>query len=213
MTVSPLTAIISSYSFLAIPVTLLIQRPARMGPIFRLLFMYSVIAFLADRIPEIIKVASATIRALSFAFTVLEYTMFTLFFYQFFHNRNYKRWVIAGSIIFVATVVLELEKFGVLYYSRFNAGTAVILIISYSLLLFHEWLINDPMEIIYKKEAFWITLGCLVYLSGNFFFFITVGKQWEQNWTMHAVFNLLKNGLFVIAILQAYPVTRPKKTF
>ena len=213
MTVPPLAAIISSYSLLAMPITLLFQRPARVDRTFRLLLIYSITAFIVDRIPEVIDTASTTARILSFAFTIFEYTVFTLFFYRFFRRKSYKRWVLAGSLLFLTIVILELEKFGVVYYSRFNAGTAVILIISYSLLLFHEWLMDDPMEMIYKKAAFWITLGCLVYLSGNFFFFITIGKQWEQNWTMHAVCNLLKNLLFVIAIVQAFPVTPPKKIF
>jgi hypothetical protein len=213
MTVAPLAAIIASYSLLAIPITLLIQRPHRMGLTFRLLFIYSITAFISDRLSGFIEARPSATRILSFAFTIFEYTIFTLFFYRFFHRRSYKRWVIAGSLIFITTVVLELERFGVVYYSRFNAGTAVILIICYSLLLFYEWLMDDPMEFIYTKAAFWITLGCLVYLSGNFFFFITMGKQWEHNWVMYAVFNLVKNLLFVIAILQAFPATRPKKTF
>jgi hypothetical protein len=212
MTVAPLAAIISSYSLLAIPVILLLQRPVRMDPTFRLLFIYAIVAFVVDRIPELIVSTSSAARVLSFAFTIFEYTVFTLFFYRFFQRKTYKKWVLAGSVIFLITLVFELQKFGIVYYSRLNAGTAVILIISYSLLLFHEWLMDDPMELIHKKAAFWITLGCLVYLSGNFFFFITVGKQWEQNWAMHAVSNLFKNLLFVTAILlQVFPATPPRK--
>lgn len=213
MTVPPLAALILSYSILAIPFTLLFQRPTRLEPSFRLLLVYALVAFLVDRIPELVEVSSTTARILSFAFTIFEYTLFTLLFYRFFNGRYYKRWVIGGSLLYVGIVVLELQKFGVVYYSRFNAGTAVILIISYSLLLFHEWLNDDPMVIIYSKAAFWITMGCMVYLSGNFFFFITVGKQWEQHWAMHAISNFLRNMLFVVAILQAYPATRPKKIF
>lgn len=213
MTVKPLAGIIASYSLLAIPITLLALRPSRLSLTGKLLFIYALTAFTGDRIPEIIHTSSTTTRSLSFIFTITEYTFFTLFFYRFFRRKSYKKWVIAGSLIFIVIAALELEKFGLVYYSRFNAGTAVILIISYSLLLFHEWLMDDPMEIIYKKPAFWITLGCLVYLSGNFFFFITVGKQWEQNWPLHTVFSLLKNILFVMAIIQAFPGTQPKKTF
>ncbi len=212
MTVPPLAAIISSYSLLAIPVILLLQRSTRMDPTFRLLFMYAITAFAVDRIPELIDASSATTRVLSFVFTIFEYTVFTLFFYGFFQRKSYKRWVLAGSVLFLISLIFELEKFGIVYYSRLNAGMAVLLIISYSLLLFHEWLMDDPMELIHKKAAFWITLGCLVYLSGNFFFFITVGKQWEQNWAMHAVCNLFKNLLFVTAIvLPAFPATPPRK--
>lgn len=213
MTVTPLAGIIASYSLLAIPIFLLALRPSRLSLTGKLLFVYALTAFTGDRLPEIIHASPTTARILSFIFTITEYTFFTLFFYRFFRRKNYRKWVIAGSVIFIVIVTLELEKFGLVYYSRFNAGTAVILIISYSLLLFHEWLMDDPMEFIYKKPAFWITLGCLVYLSGSFFFFITVGKQWEQNWPLHAVFNLLKNILFVMAIIQAFPGTQPKKTF
>lgn len=213
MTVAPLAAIVSSYSLLAIPVALLVQRPARLDLTFRLLLLYSITSFTVEYITGVIDATSPATRVLSFAFTIFEYTVFTLFFYRFFLRKSFRRWVIGGSLIFGITVILELNKFGVVYYSRFNAGAAAILIISYSLLLFHEWLVDDPMEYLYKKAAFWIALGCLLYLAGNFFFFITVGKRWEQNQIIHAVFNLLKNGLFVIAILQAFPVSRPKKTF
>lgn len=213
MTVPPLAAIISSYSLLAIPIVFLLQRPARMDLSFRLLFIYTLTAFIVDRIPELIDANSNAGRVLSFAFTIFEYILFTLLFYHFFQRAGYKRWVLVGSVIFVSTLIFELKKFGIVYYSRLNAGTAVLLIISYCLLLFHEWLMDDPMELIYKKAAFWITLGCLVYLSGNFFFFITVGKQWERNWGMHAVCGLVKNLFFVTAIvLQGFPATPSKKT-
>jgi hypothetical protein len=213
MAVAPLTGIISSYSSLAIPLAWLILRPARSNPIFTLLLIYSLCAFISDRIPDLTDASTTTRQVLSFVFTIIEYTLFTLFYYRFFHRKGNKRWVIAGSVIFLVTVVVELDKFGLLYYSRFNAGTAVLLIISYSFLLFHEWLMDDPMEMIYSKVDFWITLGCLVYLSGSFFFFIAVGKQWEQNWMLHSVCNLIKNILFTIAIVQAFPRTEPKKIF
>jgi hypothetical protein len=121
--------------------------------------------------------------------------------------------VLIGSVIFLVTVVLELDKFGFLYYSRFNTGTAAMLIISYSFLLYHEWLMDDPMEMIYNKVDFWITLGCLVYLSGSFFFFLTVGKSREENWILQSVCSFIMNMLFTIAIVQASPRTAPKKTF
>jgi len=214
MTVAPLAGIISSYSSLAIPIAWLIMRPVRTNPIFRLLLIYSISEFLGDRIPEIIGPSGTATRVLSFSFTIIEYTLFTLFFYHFFQRKGNQRWVMVGSAIFLVTLILELEKFGFLHYSRFNAGMAVMLVISYSFLLFHEWLMDDPMEMIYEKVDFWITLGCLVYLSGSFFFFISVGKRWEQNWMLHSICNLIKNILFTIAIVQFFPGTAaPKKTF
>jgi hypothetical protein len=213
MAVAPLTGIISSYSSLAVPLAWLIVRPTGSTPVFRLLLLYTLCAFIGDRIPEIIGLSPTIIRVLSFIVTIIEYTIFTLLYYRFFHRAGNKRWVIIGSVIFLITVILELNKFGFLYYSRFNAGTAVMLIISYSFLLFHEWLMDDPMEMIYSKVDFWITLGCLVYLSGSFFFFLSGGKRWEENWVLHSVCNLIKNILFTIAIVQASPRTEPKKTF
>lgn len=213
MTVAPLAAIIASYSFLVIPCAFLVQRPCRAELPIRLLLVYAITAFACERMPGLLHFSPTFSRILSFAFTIFEYTVFTLFYFQFLHRKGYRRWVIGGSLIFIGIVVLELEQFGVVYYSRFNAGMAVILIISYSLLLFHEWLSDDPMALIYKKPAFWVTLGCLLYLSGHFFFFIAVGKQWEQHWILHAICNIAKNLLFMTAILLAYPATRPKKSF
>lgn len=213
MTVAPLAAIISTYSYLAIPAILLIQRPHRLAFPVKLLLLYSLAAFLCEYLPCLVHATPAFTRILSFAFTIFEYTVFTLFYDHFLQRKIHRRLVLGGSLVFATIAVLELQKFGVVYYSRFNAGMAVILIISYSLLLFHEWLTDDPMELLHKKPAFWITLGCLLYLSGHFFFFITVGKQWEQNWILQAVCNTGKNGLFVMAIWQTYPAIRPKKTF
>lgn len=214
MTVAPLAGIISSYSSLAIPIAWLIMRPVRTNTVFRLLLLYSMVSFIGDRIPDMISASGTVSRVLSFAFTIIEYTLFTLFFYYFFRRTGNKRWVIAGSAIFLVTLVLELVKFGFLHYSRFNAGISVMLIISYSFLLFHEWLMDDPMEMIYEKAGFWITLGCLVYLSGSFFFFIAVGKSRGQDYMLYSVCNLLKNILFTIAVIvQFFPGAAPKKTF
>ena len=213
MAVASLTGIISSFSSLAIPITWLIVRPVHATATFRLLLLYALCTFIGDRIPDIIGSSATTTRVLSFVVTIIEYTIFTLLYYRFFHRKGNKRWVIIGSVIFLTTVVLELDKFGFLYYSRFNAGTAAMLIISYTFLLFHEWLMDDPMEMIYNKVEFWIALGCLVYLSGSFFFYLTVGKKWEENWVLHSVCNLVKHLFFSIAIVQAAPRTATKKTF
>ena len=213
MTVAPLAGIISSYSSLAIPGAWLIIRPAHTSRLFRLLILYAIIAFVGDRIPEVVGHNGTVARGLSFLFTIVEYTFFTLFFYHFFERKTNRWLVIGGSVIFLITLTVELEQFGLLYYSRYNAGMAVILIIGYSFLLFHEWLTDDPLELIYAKADFWITLGCLVYLSGSFFFFITVGRRWEQNWILHSVCNLIKNVLFTVAMIQSFPGPAPKKTF
>ncbi len=198
---------------MAIPAALLIQRPHRMEFPVKLLLVYSLIAFLCDCLPGLVLATPTFSRILSFAFTIFEYTVFTLFYLHFLQRKSLRRVVLGGSLLFAGIAVLELQKFGVVYYSRFNAGMTVILIIGYSLLLYHEWLTDNPMELIHKKPAFWITLGCLLYLSGHFFFFIAVGKQWEQNWILHAVCNIGKNVLFVIAIWQTYPAIRPRKIF
>lgn len=213
MTVALLTAIIASYSSLAIPGTMLILRPARLPVTLKILLIYSCSCFITDRLEVLLHTAGNAIRILTFIFNILEYTLFTLLFYCFFERPSNKRLVIAGSLIYIITVLIELTKFGLLYYSRFSVGTAVILIISYCLLLFHEWLIDAPLVMIYERPTFWIILGCLIYLSGSFFFFITVGKRWEQNWVLHSICNILKNILFTMSIVLVFPRTASKRTF
>ncbi len=84
-------------------------------------------------------------------------------------------------------------------------GIETILILIYSFYYFYEQ-INDTSNLfIYITYQFWIVIGIMIYLAGSFFIYIFANhvdrQTLNQYWFLTNVFYVIKNILFVVAIL------------
>ncbi len=200
MALTQIVGSISSYSSLAIPILFFFYRPQRLGRESGLIFVYAIFSFTNDRLHEFFD-SAGIYYTLSFIFANLEYLLFAALLYLLLQKRRNKRWVLGGSLFFISISVFTLLQYGVSNFGSIR-GIEVILLISYIMFFFLEWITADIFEPIDQKAEFWMITGCLVYLAGNFFFFITIHNQEMQSLLIHYLVNLLRNAFFITAILQ-----------
>lgn len=202
MALTPLVGLITSWSSLVIPGLFLFQRPQRLTRETKLLFAYAIFSFTNDRLHEFFH-SSSTFYTLSFTFAIIEYILFAALLFLLLQKRRHKRWIIAGSLFFAAISVFTLINSGVANFGSIR-GIEVLLLISYIMLFFLEWITAESFEPIDGKPEFWIVTGCLLYLAGNFFFFITVDNQLIHSLLIHFLVNLLRNACFITAIIRTF---------
>jgi hypothetical protein len=176
--------------------------------VLRWVVIYSAISFLTDGLLQLSSNKSGYI--LLFSFTLLEYALFAWMFYLMLSNPVNKRIVIVGSFAFLVMVSITLRNFGDLEFDNVNSGTEAILIIIYSILFFSEKLNIENLEPIFDSPSAFIVIGCLIYLAGNLFLFITSEKQNTNLWILNSALNLVRNICFIIAIRKCTKPAKPR---
>lgn len=144
-----------------------------------------------------------------FTFTLVEYACFAYMFYMLLSREMNKKAVIIGSFAFMIMVTITLQNFGSKHFDNVNSGTEAILIIVYSILYFSEKLSVDSLEPIFDSPGSYVVIGCLFYLAGNLFLFITSEEQSSSVWMINSLFNLIKNVFFLIAIRKCSRSKKP----
>jgi len=185
-------------STLLVLVTFTISKTVALKNIMRCVAVYSAISSATDFGLQVTPEESSFI--LLFTFTLLEYACFAWIFYILLSNQLNKKLVIVGSFGFLVMVALTLGNFGSKQFDNVNSGTEAVLIIVYSILYFSEKLSVENLEPIFDNPGSYVVIGCLFYLAGNLFLFITSEEQSSSVWIINSMFNLIKNIFFLVAI-------------
>jgi hypothetical protein len=197
----------SSLSTLLVLIAFIISKTESLKKILRWLAIYSGISFLTDLVLQISPQDSNF--ELLFSFTLLEYACFAYMFYMLLSKPVNQKIVIVGSFAFMVMVTVTLMDFGSKQFDNINSGTEAILIIVYSILYLSEKLNIENLEPIFDNPGSFIVIGCLFYLAGNLFLFITSEEQSRGVWIINSLFNLIKNVFFVVAIRKCTKVKKP----
>lgn len=208
MPVIPILGIISSWSTLVIPVLLFFLRPQRMAKANWTLLAFCLLQFIMDRLHEFAGLAGWE-HFLNFVFVVMEYSSLAALMYLSLQKKRNRRWVMAGSFLFATLGILTWLKLGAGYYGSIR-GISAILLISYAMFFFMEWITADTFEPINARAEFWMVTGTLLYLAGNFFFFITRQHHFSEGLLIHYLVNLLRNACFVAALFQSWSVVKTR---
>lgn len=65
---------------------------------------------------------------------------------------------------------------------------------------------SEIVNPIYQTTEFWISVGCLIYFSGNFFFYVLINsastkdEQWQLR-SIYAVVTLIKDIVLALSVL------------
>lgn len=170
-----------------------------------IIFYYTIISLLADSIfnlfHNLIKGRFYTFSS----FTIIEFTLFSLFFYLIYESFNFKRYIFFCFALFYVLAVFNLLKQDN-YTSNFDSLTAPIesiLIIICSILYFYEQLNSPKITFIYASKNFWIVAGIMMYLSAGLFLFVAASQitkdDMKRFWPINYSANIIKNILFAIA--------------
>lgn len=137
-------------------------------------------------------------------FTIIEYSIFSLYIYYSLSGKILRRCILFTSILFIS--------FSIIYYFKNNndafdlsASIESLLIIVFCLFYFFEQINTPTTSIIYSTSTFWIIVGMLFYLSGSLFLFLYVTSLPKNEtfhyWYINNIFNILNKILFLIAFI------------
>jgi len=122
---------------------------------------------------------------------------------------NYKIWkkIIVGSAIISLLLWLGNNVFlqNLFFYDTlFNAFTT-LLVITYAIFYFYFQLNKPTSYFIYSSPIFWIVSAILIYKAGTLFLFLYVNTLVQHEranyFIINSIFNIVKNGLFLIGFI------------
>jgi hypothetical protein len=169
------------------------------------IFVYCIISVLTETV-----IAGLSQKVDNFylyaCFTILEYTIITLFFFLSFKEKKFKFVPVVGSVIFLvmATVNFTYKKSET--FDSLSATVEAILIIIYCILFLYEQIKDPSIVFVYDTKKFWVVIALFIYFSSTLFLFLyatTLTKQQNSNyWDINNFFDIIKNILFCIAFIK-----------
>lgn len=161
------------------------------------IFLYCILSLLTEGIFRI-----THFWAIFLIFIVVQFTLFSFFFYSSLKDRRFKLIPIIGAVIFYA---FAIANFNNTKYDSISASLASVLIIPYCILLLYEQ-IKDPNTLfVYYNKKFWVIIAFFLYFSATLFLYIfynTLSSQQRLSfWIVNNFFEILKNILFSVSFI------------
>ncbi len=151
-------------------------------------------------------------------FAVVEFCLFSWYFYLIIYSVKIKKLIFPIIIIFCLfslSLYIFLPEDG--SFSSILVGVESVLIIAMCIYYFFDQLKQPESLLIYTSINFWIVISFLIYLSGTFFLYIYADSMIndkafiKQYIIINSSFNILKSFLFSIAMLMS-PIKTSKQT-
>ncbi len=142
-------------------------------------------------------------------FDIIEFTLFSFFFYSSLEKKKFKLIPVIGAVIFyiVASINFTSKSFGSL-----SASLESILIIPYCILLLYEQIQDPTIIFVYYNKKFWVIIAFLLYFSAVLFLYIYYNslssEQRSNYWAINNFFEILKNILICVAFIMKKDVQR-----
>lgn len=145
---------------------------------------------------------------LLYVFTVLEFTLFSLIYYNIFRPLRLKKTVIAMAVLFFLVVILSLYNQGASTYASIPRTLECALFTFYAITYFYRILSTSFVARVEKDAMFWYNGGILVYFAGSLLFFslssfilehASLGMQ-QKLFITPAILNIVQKLLFTIGI-------------
>jgi len=175
-------------------------------------FIYAVIAFATDGSFYKLNPSKTSQFYLFSAFTILEYTLFSIFFYLSYKSANFKKLLVVCSVIFLGFEVYNLLQLSNDKFDSLPASMESILIIAYSIFFFYEQLKTPDSNFIYSTKKFWVVIAIFLYLAATFILFVSTlymsDKERQVYWPINLIANIIKNAFLCIAF-----TLKPEKNF
>jgi len=148
------------------------------------------------------------------SFTILEFTLFSFFFYSSLKQKRFKYIPVIGAVIFyaIAFSILAVKR-SKDPFDSLSASVEALLIISYCILLLYEQITDPTIIFVYNTKKFWVIIAFFLYFSSTLFLFLYAAnftKQERHNyWVINNFFEMLKNILFSISFILKKNAKRP----
>lgn len=161
------------------------------------IFLYCILSVLTEILAGILR-----LPIIVDFYNIVQFTLFSLFFYFSLKDKRFKYIPIIGAVIFYVIAIRNFSNTG---FDSFSLSLASIFFIPYCILLLYEQMRDSNIMIVYTDKKFWIIVAFFLYFSGTLFLYIyinTLPKEQQSNyWSINNFFEILKNILFCIAFI------------
>lgn len=144
-------------------------------------------------------------------FTVIEFSLMTLFYVLFFkpyYKRSY--WMIGLIPLFLIAAVIDYRINGPNEMNNFSVSVEAIVLSFIALLAFFFVMRRMIYDKLLDTSFFWINTAVLLYFSGNLLFFISSNylhaneqANYLAMWTIHSFMNIFYNILISVGFWKA----------
>lgn len=136
-------------------------------------------------------------------FTIVEYTLLSVFMYLSIKNKKLRLIPIIGSLIFYVIAIFNFQLKRSQNFDSLAASVESILIIIYSLIFLYGQITDSNVVFVYHKKKFWIVIASFLYFSATLFLFLYAAtftsQQNKTYWIINNTSDIVKNVLFCIA--------------
>jgi hypothetical protein len=198
--------IISVFSgLLPIVLFLVFLKRNREGKLW-VIFLYAILSVVTDiafsTIPD--GADQAEFYLFSF-FTIIEFSIFTIFIFLQIKSRSIKWFISISAILFYGFAFYNIIYRPNKSFDSLPASVESVLVILYCIFFFFEQIRNPEVSFIYSSKVFWITTAVLLYLAATLFLFISTAyftmQERDAYWSINFISNILKNVLLSIAFI------------
>ena len=136
------------------------------------------------------------------SFTIIEYTLVSIFLYSSIKGKL-KYIPAAGSLIFYAMVIINFLTKKSEIFDSLSASVESILLIIYIIIYLYGQIKDPSVMFVYQTKKFWIVIAFFIYFSSTLFLFIYAAtftnQEHKSYWYINNIFDIIKNILFCIA--------------
>jgi hypothetical protein len=150
------------------------------------------------------------LQAIFASYNIVQFSLFSLFFYLSLKEKKFKYIPIAGAAVFYVIAIRNFTNTA--GFDSFSVSLASLFFIPYCILLLYEQMRDSNIVFVYNDKKFWIIVAFFIYFSGTLFLYIYIYTLPEQQrssyWQINNLFEILKNILFCVAFIMKKNVQR-----
>jgi len=156
--------------------------------------------------PTLLKITGNNILGFR-QFTILEYTLLTIFLLKFITTRLFRKLIYVLSITFYVICLYDGLKSKSSSFDSLPSGYAAILLIIFSIFSLYELIRTSDQSFLYDKSKFWFTTGYVMYFAGTFFIFISAQNNFQNPiyfsffQSLNDFFSIVRNILFSVGFI------------
>jgi hypothetical protein len=172
----------------------------------QVIFIYCLASFATEILAPVLKnVFHISDFYLYASFTIIEYSLLTLFLYRAIEDRRQRYVLIIGSVVFFILVIVNFLRNSTSTSSFDSQGASLeaVLIIIYSILFLYGQIKDPSVLFVYNTKKFWVVSAFFIYFSSTLFLFLYAAtftrQEHKSYWYINNIFDIIKNILFCIA--------------
>jgi len=148
------------------------------------IFLYCLSSILMEAILGLLSHKADNFYIYAF-FTICEYLILTLFFYQSLKEKKLRYIQIGGTTVFFVVAIVNFIYKKAETFDSLSATVEAIIIIIYSILFLYDQIKDPSIVFVYNTKKFWVVIALFLYFSSTLFLFLyatTLTKQEYKNY-------------------------------